>query len=321
MLINRLPLIPPVILKKHKVYRQSDTRFQACARLLQALWREQQNLPITSHLDKRTKKRRLLGSLISAKSALQGINFITPTIAHLAKRELVYREEGALYDEDRLWTNLLSSQPLCFNLFGGLKLNLELATAFFQALFPAQVHEVSELYFEHSPGRNDPAYTTDKTAFDVLVTGTTANEALMFIAIEVKYSESMNEPAPPILPRYDELSERSGLFQDPNHPALRKPPIQQLWREHLLSRAMIDHGLYQQGIFVIVHPAQNTPCVAAIGKYRQHLITPALTPPEFIAVSLEDCLATLTTLGETATAQALYARYLDFSQIDRVIFG
>ena len=319
MSIKRLPLVPPAILKKHKVYRPGDTRFRACARLLQALWREQQNISLTSHLDKKTKKRRPLGSLISAKNALQGINFITPAIAQLAKRELVYREEGALYDEARLWTNLLSSQPLCFNLFGPLKLNLELATAFFQVLFPTKIHNVNELYFEHSPGRNDSTHITDKTAFDVLVTGTTPNEALAFIAIEVKYSESMNEPAMPILPRYDELSERSGLFKDPTHPALRKPPLQQLWREHLLSRTMIDKGLYRQGIFVIVHPAQNTQCVTAIGKYRQHLITPAL--PDFIAVTLEDCLATLTTLGETATAQALHARYLDFSQIDRAIFG
>ena len=319
MSISRLPLIPPAILKKHKVYRPGDTRFRANARLLQALWREQQNLPLTSHLDKKTKKRRPLGSLISTKNALQGINFITPAIAQLAKRELVYREEGALYDEARLWANLLSSQPLCFNLFGGLKLNLELATAFFQALFPAQVHEVRELYFEHSPGRDNPAYTTDKTAFDVLVTGTTPNEALLFIAIEVKYSESMNEPALPILPRYDELSERSGLFKDHAHAALRNPPLQQLWREHLLSHAMIEQGPYRQGIFAMVYPAQNTSCVAAIRKYQQHLITPA--PLDFIAVTLEDCLATLSTLGDSATAQALHARYLDFSQIDRVIFG
>jgi hypothetical protein len=59
-----------------------------------------------------------------------------------------------------------------------------------------------------------------------------------FVAYELKYSESMREPTPELKPRYDELSDASGLFTEPAVAALRTNPIQQLWREHLLAQTM-----------------------------------------------------------------------------------
>jgi hypothetical protein len=40
--IHQLPLIPADVLKKHRVHEPLDTRFRSAARLLQALWREDQ---------------------------------------------------------------------------------------------------------------------------------------------------------------------------------------------------------------------------------------------------------------------------------------
>ena len=45
---RHLPLIPEPVLRRHRVFEPSDTRFRACARLLQALWREQHRLSIGS---------------------------------------------------------------------------------------------------------------------------------------------------------------------------------------------------------------------------------------------------------------------------------
>lgn len=69
-------------------------------------------------------------------SGKRGMNFLMHEIAKLVYREYVYQEIGALIDEEGLWTNLLSSQPLCFNLFGELKLDEERANRFFKSLFP-----------------------------------------------------------------------------------------------------------------------------------------------------------------------------------------
>jgi hypothetical protein len=113
--IHQLPLIPATVLKKHRVHEPLDTRFRSAARLLQALWREDRDLPIGSYVGE-DGKRRKLGSRISEAAGKGGGNFLTPEIAHIARREAAYREIGALIDAERLATNLLSSMPLTFNL-------------------------------------------------------------------------------------------------------------------------------------------------------------------------------------------------------------
>lgn len=320
MHLDRLPIIPEAVLKAHRVNEPSDTRFKAAARLLQSLWRQEQGLPIGSHRSQ-DGKRRKLGSRINTASARAGANFLSPEITNLVRREVVYREMGAIIDQERLYTNLLSSQPLCFNLFGALKLDQDKATAFFRAVFPGYVEQVEGIWFEHSPGRGDPAFTADHSAFDVFAPVITTTGESGFVAIEVKYSETMLEPVAQIKPRYDELSAAVGLFRDPAAPALREAPLQQLWREHLLSRAMVESGLYGQGRFAVIHPAQNVNCASAIRAYRQHLASQEPEASGFQAITLEECLRVLDDIGDAETASLLHARYLDFASIDRAIFA
>lgn len=150
--LTHLPLIPKQVLRQHHVYEPSDTRFRACARLLQALWREDRNLPIGYHVTQ-DGKRRKLGSRVSYVAGRAGANFLTPAIAALVQREVIYREVGAFIDEQRLRTNLLSSMPLCFNLLGPLKLNLSLAMRVLHLACPTlDILRVSSVRFEHSPG-------------------------------------------------------------------------------------------------------------------------------------------------------------------------
>jgi hypothetical protein len=93
------------VLKKHCVHEPLDTRFRSAARLLQALWREDRDLPIGSYVGE-DGKRRKLGSRISESAGRGGSNFFTPEIAHTARREAAYREIGALIDAKRLAKNV-----------------------------------------------------------------------------------------------------------------------------------------------------------------------------------------------------------------------
>jgi hypothetical protein len=117
--IHQLPLIPAAILKKHHVNEPLDPRFRSAARLLQALWREERGLPIGGYIGE-DGKRHQLGSRISNAAGAAGGNFLTAEIFHIARREVAYREIGALIDVERLATNLLSSMPLTFNLLAPL---------------------------------------------------------------------------------------------------------------------------------------------------------------------------------------------------------
>ena len=118
--------------EKFRVYYQKDTDFSAYARLLQSKWREKKGYLIGESVRK-TK----FGNYIEYNQARrEKVNFLTENVRNLVFKELKKaKESGALISAKRLWTNMLSSQPLCFNLFGELHYDSELATVFFNIFF------------------------------------------------------------------------------------------------------------------------------------------------------------------------------------------
>jgi hypothetical protein len=314
---GRVPFIPAQTLRQHKVYDNGDDRFRSAARLRQALFREEHSWPIGRYTTAKGTKRKM-GNYLSEAAAHEGANFISPEIAKLVRREVAYREDGALIDETRLHTNMLSSHPAVFNFFGGMKLDLDLATSTWQSIAPDFVGDVTDVLFEHSPARRHPAFTNDRTAFDVLLKCTTVQHHRNgFIAVELKYSETMQEPPATLRPRYDELSRLSGLYKDPDHPALRSNPLQLLWRQHMLSQAMIMNGMYTCGRFIVVAPSYNFHVQDAVHEYRQHLAGGEAV--EFDIVSFDDLTKCIARAGGEDLSRALHARYCDFKAVDELI--
>jgi hypothetical protein len=350
--LDRLPLLPDHILRAHKALHRTDTRFRAAARLRQALWREARGLPLGSYTTPAGTTRKL-GSRLSAYGAAAGGNFINQPVHRLAQRDYAYREPGAAIDEERLFGNLLSSMPLAFNLAGPMKLDGAKADAFVQTIAPDAAGRVSAIWFEHSPGRGDPTFLDDGSAFDIFIAMRRADGAKTFLAIEVKYAESMGEQPARLRPRYDQLSRDSALYRDPAAEALRRAPLQQLWREHLLAQTLLTTGLYDAGTFVLIAPKLNSDVQRAAATYAAHLAptpstptaAPSSTQPRtwkantraarspgqaatttptnthltphaaFLNLTLEDAITALRTAGGAAEAQALHDRYVDFTPV------
>lgn len=318
--IAQLPIIPRSVLSKHKVFEDFDNRFRACARLLQAKWREEQDLPIGTYTAKNGRKRAI-GSLISKTAAEEGRNFLSPEIAEIVRLEMAYQEAGALIDQTRLYGNLLSSMPLCFNLFALLRNDLSLAGRILRSIIPAiDLKTVTDVWFEHSPGRQNPQLTNDRSAFDVAFVYERSDGKTGLIAVEMKYSESGNEPAPPELnPRYDELAPASCLFKDPQHAALRVNPFQQLFREHLLAQAAVMRGDYAEAYFVQIAPYHNHLVQNAAQLYKGFLAQPNDGQVPFVNVTLEQVIEAYGWAGEHGLATALWERYCDWWLVDEVI--
>ena len=315
---SHLPLIPEAARRRHHVFVSADHRFKAAARFLQALWREDCDLPIGTHIDRANPHRaRRLGSRISLAAGRTGANFMTPDIAAVAARALAYREPGAAYDVSRLRTNLLSSQPLAFNLFGPLAADSALATRFMAELFPGVLTSVTDILFEHSPGRGDPRFTADRTAFDIVLRGITPTGARALICIEMKYSEAGYEPAPPPNPRHTEIAHTTpGLFIAPDDPTLTGPACQQLYRQHSLTAAMLTAGLADTATLAFIAPAHNQLAHAAAATYTRQLTDPAAGPIPFIALTLEHAFTTMAATGLPDHARALHRRYTDWWLLD-----
>nr|WP_238296055.1 hypothetical protein [Methylobacterium soli] len=97
---------------------------------------------------------------MAAAGAL-GANFLHPDIVPVVTRALACREPRAAYDIGRLNTNLLSSRPLAFDLFGPLSRDLTLAARFVTELLPGTLTELSNVLVKHSPGRGEARFTGD----------------------------------------------------------------------------------------------------------------------------------------------------------------
>jgi hypothetical protein len=311
-----VPLIPPRLLRSHHVLEPNDSRFRAAARLLQALWREDRGLPIGTYTPSLGPRRRL-GSRISYAAGEAGGNFMTPAVAAMTRREIAYREFGAMIDEARLFTNLLSSMPLVFNLFGPLRLDLALATRVVHLLCPdLKDVQVRGIRFEHSPGRRHPDLTSDSTAFDVFVIYTTRRSETGFIAVEVKYAETCQEPAPELRPRYNDLASTCGLFIEPSSPRLYANPLQQFFREHLLAQAMLMRRDYDEGRFAVIAPRLNYSVQNAISGYQRELDDVGPQHAGFASITLEKIIEAIAHAGEPDYARALFRRYCDWWLVD-----
>ncbi len=300
--------IPAAVLERHHVRVSTDSAFQRQARLLQSLWREQHALPVGVH------RGKPLGSRIEAAFARETLaNFLTDGIREVVREAVLGedRRQDQLIDEDRLFSNLLSSQPLCFNLFGELARDLDLATRVFRRLAPERVERVTGIAFEHSPGRGDLRFTGDRSAFDVFVTYVSSAGRRGFFGVEVKYHESLGDPAAAHRPRYDEVAEAMGCFAKEREDLQRKP-LQQIWRDHLLAGALIAAGdAYDEGTFVFLAPKDNAACWRAVANYRARLTN----EETFAAWTLEDVVDAIEGETRAAWVDDLVDRYVSFARV------
>jgi hypothetical protein len=297
------------LLRAHQAYVASDNHWQQRARLLQALWREASGLPIGLH------RGNPLGSRLEMPRAQERLeNYLSETIRACVRREVLDAEpgHGKLYARPRIFNDLRSSQPLCFNLFGELQVDLPSATTLFRDLLPS-IAQVTQIRFEHSPGRTDTRFTGDKSAHDVFVEYTTADHKRGFVGIEVKYHEALGDPAAPHRARYDEIADAMAVFRPEQREALHKAPLQQIWRDHLLAGSLVLARVgFDEGHFAFLYPRENQRCASAVARYVGCLADPST----FHEWTLEDVVDRLQTHVRAGWVEQVRQRYLAVETID-----
>jgi len=289
---------------------KTDNPFQRRARLQQALWREQRGYPIGLH------RGKPLGSRIAMPFAQETLaNYLSPTIQQVVRREVLDAPpgHGRLFGRPRIFDDLLSSQPLCFNLFAELAEDLELATRLIRALPRGDdVGRVVRVDFEHSPGRSDPRFTGDRSAFDVFVAYESRSGPAGFLGIEVKYHEDLVVKAAAHRDRYDEVAKLMGCFHSDAFERLRARPLQQIWRDHLLTGAVVAAKIgYDRGTFVFLAPSDNDACTRATNGYRSCLSSES----SLIGWALEDVFRAIREQGGGQWAEEGARRYVDFTSL------
>jgi|WetSurMetagenome_2_1015567.scaffolds.fasta_scaffold00529_12 hypothetical protein len=295
-------------LDEFNAFYKSDTEFASNARLRQSIWRENKGF--------KNAKDKLSNYLDPDFARTSKSNFLTDRIKTLVQYEVYLSHQNKkLISEPRIWENLLSSQPLAFNLFGELHFDLKLATKFFKKRYPASVKEVTRILFEHSPSRGSIDYTGDHSAFDVFIEYISKDDKKGFIGIEVKYAEDMSDSKKSCEnifkdhgAKYIELSHKFQIFKDGAIDNLKNSPLQQVWRDHLLAISTLKD--YDQGSFVFLYPKDNSECDKVVTDYQQYLI-PDSTKCRFIPETLEDYVNYLSDCSNAEWIKEFITRYLD----------
>jgi hypothetical protein len=233
---------------------------------------------------------------------------------------MAYRQVGALVDQRRLYGNLLSSMPLCFNLFAPLRLDPDLAAKVLRSLIPGiDLARVLHVFFEYSPGRSRGDLTGDRSAWDAAIVYQRTDGEKGLLAIEQKYSENGSEAPADLGPRYDELAVSSELYKNPMSAVLRTGPCQQLFREHLLTYASVFRGDYAEARFVLVAPRHNHLLQQGAWLYASHLAEPGPDTVPFVNIELERMIEAIGWAGALDLAYALHDRYCNFGKIDLLV--
>jgi hypothetical protein len=297
------------VLNEHFAFVSTDSPFQAHARLAQAVWREWKDYPIGLH------KEVPLGSRLAmpwAEGSLAA--FLTERTRDLVRREVIEntRDRSKLFGRPRIFNDLLSSQPLCFNAFAELASDLSLAGQVGRELWPDLVAKVDRIELEWSPGRASATYLNNRSAFDVAWFCRNATDQRTFIGIEVKYHENMRVSAARHQALYDDLARSSDVFMDDALGVLSRPPLQQLWLDHLLALVLrrTDPGL--AGVrFVLCAPTANIACTDVATMYRSTL----RYDETFGHLSLDQLVSALKHVAVPA-ADELRSRYLPWTLPD-----
>lgn len=170
-------------------------------------------------------------------------NFLSRNIVKVVKASLKDHPEqkSGIIEEDRLFNNLLSSQPLCFNFFGELEFDKELALNTMRNMFP-QVTRVNKVLFEYAPEEN---YTNDNSAFDVAIEVESKNQRGL-IGLECKYTDTFSAK------EYDKTAYQS-IYRNSSaftcdYKEYVKSDYNQLFRNQLIAEALLQNDEYDFAI-------------------------------------------------------------------------
>jgi len=214
----------------------SDNQLQKRMRLHQSWWRacvlaaEQGLHPINA--------TDIIGSsILDGEHSKE--NFLDAYARKAIEDTLAERGTGSkgLIKEDRLYNNLLSSQPLCFNFFGRLKYDKKLAAKVLQQFFP-DMKRVLNIFFEFTPTQIS---NSDNSAHDIAIEYLTNEGKTGIIGLECKYTEPFS-PKEYDRKEYLEIYNNSKAFIA-DYKELINSNYNQLFRNQLIiENVMLKNG-------------------------------------------------------------------------------
>ena len=195
-----------------------------------------------------------------------------------ARVEVVKRECGQL-EQTRLFTNMLSSMPLAFNVFGHLRGRPDAAVAVLSELTGRQLagldtvsvggRTIEGIECEWAPERRE--HLDDGTAFDAAVAARLGDGKRLLIAVEVKYIDTFSRDPKSVEKdeKYRRLCQDFGMA-DSAFDELRGSATRQLLRNVLLTESVRRTAFDEALTLVLARDDDDAArsAVAAVDRHR-----------------------------------------------------
>lgn len=263
--------------EKYGPSSSADNPFAAKARFLQSWYRShiliEENYGFGPDENSKTKYGNIL-----VNGHITGKNFLLPEIFQYALFRTKFLKNGETIKEYRLFNNMLSSQPMCFNLFSPLKDLFEhdhfTACKILKACFPSlQIDKIHAIEIEYLPYPVNE-YLNDRTAFDAMLIYSTESGERNILAIETKYVEKLGNNPSSYLTKQTELVNVSLIFNEFGKNQASKG-FGQLGRNYLLAEKFRIENRLDKAYAVVISPVKNDSSINEITDFH------SMMNPEF----------------------------------------
>ncbi|MBQ8438027.1 MAG: hypothetical protein IJ431_05225 [Alistipes sp.] len=310
-----------IIPNKYGEPYSGDSKFVAKCRALQSVYRVAIGEAIRPYIGK--DRAYYFGNYIE-HGETTGANFLEDYIFVYAKYRVAYKKPFETINSDRLFNNLLSSQPMAFNLFCPLRKMLcespETATRVIQSALPNySIARVTDVDLEFIP-ENYTQLTGDRSAMDAIIRFVDKDGRDSFVAIETKYSENLgaNEASESNRERSKELVKQLGCFSQDAETLISKSQIKltQIYRNFLLSEVYGRHTSTKSYSLIMApagHPSTSRELESIVDKLRsEHKYKLQHIPlEEFVRKLITHSPAEYKTVFEK-----FFNRYLEFFKLE-----
>ncbi|SFL38177.1 PGN_0703 family putative restriction endonuclease [Geodermatophilus ruber] len=220
---------------------------------------------------------RTLGNYLPAEHWRR--NFLSEEAAEYAERRAeAVQAEGGQLEKTRLFTNMLSSMPLAFSVFGHLRTHRDAAVRVLSDLLDVEIAELVPVRVGHraidgiecewAPERRK--HLDDRSAFDAVVSTRLADGRTLLVAVETKYVDNFSrDPENADADRkYDRFCRQFGMAEGAFE-RLGRFPTRQLLRNVLLTESVRRGGatgspIFDQAVTVVLARDDDTTARAAV---------------------------------------------------------
>lgn len=303
----------------------SDNAFTRKARYLQIIRRYETGADAGSRMV-RGKEVRYANLAKDGKE--NNRNFLSDEIYNYAKHRVADIRPYETIEEERLFCNFLSSQPMAFNLFYPLMKLVEgddenqrklanVVKVFLTGDVVEKIERITEVGIEFIPDYWEKCLH-DKTAMDAYFRFCTTDGMQGIIAIETKYTDKLgSNEAKNISPALDAVNGLADVFTSEGLDAInnRQVKITQVFRNFLLTEKVRQIEEIDESLSIVLAPSGNTS-----NKSDEKVFLEQLRPGcryKFQTVALEDVVMALKSeFPNEQIFEDFYKRYLEFGAVD-----